>query len=80
MSIFSLHGISEVFVMQTANTYCFLVYLLATNPDIQQRLYSEISTILGNHHHHQSKTAAAAACTGYSQFKYLNCVIKEALR
>jgi len=60
-------------VTQTANTYCFLVYLLANNPDIQQRLYAEVMQ-----NHRQSVTAAAAADA--SQFKYLNCVIKEAMR
>jgi len=49
------------------------VYLLANNPDIQQRLYAEISKV-------QHLNATAAAATDPSQFKYLNCVIKEALR
>jgi len=65
--------------MQTANTYCFLVHLLANNPDVEERLYSEIIAVVQNHHESVTAAAAAAAADA-SQFKYLNCVIKEALR
>ena len=59
-------------VMQTANTYCFLVHLLATSPDVQERVYSEI---VQNH-----RVQSVAAGADSSQLKYLNCVIKEAQR
>jgi len=51
------------------------VHLLATHPDVQQRLYSEVSDAK-----QQRQPVAAAAATDCSQFKYLNCVIKEAMR
>jgi len=51
------------------------VYLLANNRDIQQQLYAEITRNC-----RQTSTAAAAADGDTSPFKYLNCVIKEALR
>jgi len=53
------------------------VYLLANNRDIQQQLYAEITR---NCRQTSTAAAAAAADGDTSPFKYLNCVIKEALR
>jgi len=59
------------------------VYLLANNRDVQQRLFAEITGVMRGRHQPITSAAAAAAATAtgdVSQFKYLNCVVKEALR
>jgi cytochrome P450 len=56
----------------TAITYCFIVYLLANNPDVQRRLFDEIID-------------ATTGCPDVTsdvidRLVYLKCVIKEGLR
>jgi len=53
------------------------VHLLANNPDVQRRLRAEIIDVM--RHDEQTVTAPAAAAD-ISRFKYLHCVIKEAMR
>jgi len=57
---------------QTANCFCFVTHLLATNPDALERLENEVELVLGGR-----KTVASA---DVEQLHYTKCVIKEALR
>ncbi|XP_067675610.1 cytochrome P450 3A29-like [Haliotis asinina] len=55
----------------TGSTLSFLSYNLAMNPDVQERMYSEIKEILGNEGHNYDNIG---------KLKYLDSVISETLR
>jgi len=55
----------------TANALSWTWYLLATNPDIQERMQDEIATVLGGR---------AATLEDYPQLKYTQMVFAEGLR
>jgi len=56
----------------TARTIAWACYLLATHPDVQQKVVDELTEVLGD------KTVPTLAELG--RLKYLQCVIKETLR
>ncbi|XP_054712574.1 cytochrome P450 3A19-like [Uloborus diversus] len=57
----------------TASTLSFASYLLAINPDVQDKLFSEISDTL-------SSTSGELNYEALQSMKYLDCVISETLR
>ncbi|ESO02810.1 hypothetical protein HELRODRAFT_81128 [Helobdella robusta] len=57
----------------TANTFCFVLYMLANNPDKQNLLRQEIQSIM-------SMSSFAASHNHLEDMKYLKCVIKETMR
>ena len=59
-------------VLQTANSFCFILHLLANNPDALARAREECSTVL---HGRQLITTG-----DLDNLKYLRCVLKEAMR
>ncbi|XP_006889677.1 PREDICTED: cytochrome P450 3A12-like isoform X2 [Elephantulus edwardii] len=56
----------------TSTTLCFLMHLLATNPDAQQKLHEEIDAILPN--------KAPPTYDAVFQMEYLDMVLNETLR
>lgn len=67
--IFFLAGFDTV-----STAMCFTVYELALNPDIQQRLYSEINDALGENPN------AEVTYETLHKMKYLDMIISESLR
>ncbi|XP_050101183.1 cytochrome P450 4d2-like [Anopheles aquasalis] len=59
----------------TTSGISFTIYELARNPDVQERVYEEIVSILGPDH----KTAELTY-QNLQEFKYLDLVVKEGLR
>ncbi|RZC41366.1 p450 domain containing protein, partial [Asbolus verrucosus] len=57
----------------TINSECFVMLMLAMHPDIQQKVYEEISKIMG-------KSDRDIDVKDLDQLTYLECVIKETLR
>lgn len=58
----------------TTSGITFTVYHLAMNPDIQQKVFNEVSSIMGN------DPSTAFTYNNLQDFKYLEMVIKESLR
>jgi cytochrome P450 len=58
----------------TSQTIAWCLYYLADNPAVQQRLFEEVSSVLGMDDDPQWKTHTDGA------LPYLNAVIKETLR
>jgi len=56
----------------TANSFCFIVHLLAANPEAQERLYAEVCDVV------QGRRDVTAA--DLDRMQYVKCVIKEGLR
>lgn len=57
----------------SSSVLAFALYEMARNPDIQERLYEEISEILAEHNDEFTFEAL-------EEMKYLDCVIHETMR
>uniref|UniRef100_A0A2D4MR76 Cytochrome P450 4V2 n=1 Tax=Micrurus spixii TaxID=129469 RepID=A0A2D4MR76_9SAUR len=57
----------------TAVALSWAIYLLASHPDIQRKVHSELDEVFGNSDHH-------ITMEDLKKLRYLECVIKEALR
>lgn len=62
----------RLFCPQTANSFCFITHLLATNPDIQERLYAEVNGV--------AQGRKNLTVSDLDRMQYVKCVIKEGLR
>ncbi|KXN74949.1 cytochrome P450, partial [Conidiobolus coronatus NRRL 28638] len=62
----------------TANTLSYAMYHLARNPDIQEKLRSEIYNTLNIPKDHTEVVVPSAE--QFKEMEYLNCVIKEVMR
>jgi len=56
---------------QTSNALCFILYLLATNPEVQARLREEVDEVVQNN---------GLNVNPVGKMNYLDSVIKETLR
>lgn len=58
----------------TTSAITFLLYNLAKHPDVQEKVYSEVVSILG------ADSSKPLTVTDLNSFQYLDLVIKESLR
>ena len=59
-------------LLQTSNTATFMLYEIASNPEVQKRLHAEISSVLGD-----SKLPTAE---DLAAMPYIKGIVKETLR
>ncbi|KAI9286768.1 cytochrome P450 [Umbelopsis sp. AD052] len=68
----------------TANTMQTMVYLLAANPDVQQKLHAEVDAILGSpsarRQMSSDETSEAIEENVFAQFPYTSAIINETQR
>ena len=60
------------FLLQTANSATFMLHAIARNPEVQEQLYAEITSVLGDSRLPTSEDLAA--------MPYVKAVLKETLR
>ena len=59
-------------LLQTSNTATFMLHGIATNPEVQEQLHAEISSVLGDSRLPTAEDLAA--------MPYVKAVVKETLR
>ena len=57
--------------LQVSNSICFLFHVLATNPDVQKKLYDEIQEFVGDQRPEPEH---------FKSMPYLKAVVKEMFR
>ena len=67
-----LHNITLLHCTQTANTATFMLHAIATNPEVEERLHAEISSVLRDSRLPTAEDLAA--------MPYVKGVVKETLR
>lgn len=60
-----------------ANSFCFIIHLLAANGAVQDKLYEEIVAVFGDQ---QPNSKDEITVNALEELKYLKCVIKESMR